>query len=200
MWVYRHISVYACFLRLHLLPYSSIIFLQSVMTFKLVLRAGVPKRAVNLLSCSLSCSLGLIALNHHGIIILKLDVHQKVWMLAKMTGTLKKPVASSALSYEKQGLPGKGVQIARRKKAVKPRNLFPAEASVGVQISCLLPIICSCFMCRRTFSLDCWNNKCWFPRDWCRSISSVSQRDGHVHGSSHPVSGSMIIVVPLIWD
>jgi hypothetical protein len=42
---------------------------------KLVLRAGFSKREVNLLSCSLSCSLGLIALSSHGTIILGLDVH-----------------------------------------------------------------------------------------------------------------------------
>lgn len=76
-------------------------FTLSVVAFKLVLRAGVPKRAVNLLSRSLSCSLGLVALSQHGIIILELDVPKKFLMLAKMTGTLKNLMASAALLYGK---------------------------------------------------------------------------------------------------
>lgn len=77
------------------------IFTLSLVAFKLVPRAGVPNRAVNLLSCSLSCSLGLIALSHHGMIILKLHLHKRVFMLTKMTGTFKNLMASAALLYGK---------------------------------------------------------------------------------------------------
>lgn len=55
-----------------LLPHS---FTQSVGAFKLVLGAGVPRRAVNLLSRSLSHSPGLLALSPHGLIMLEGDVH-----------------------------------------------------------------------------------------------------------------------------
>lgn len=47
-----------------------------IMALELVLRAGFPQRDVNWLSCSLSCSLGLTALSHHGTIILELDVYK----------------------------------------------------------------------------------------------------------------------------
>lgn len=77
------------------------IFKLSVLAFKLVPRAGVPQMAVNLLSCSLFCSLGLIALSHHGMINLKLHAHKRVFTLVKMIVTFKELVASAALLYGK---------------------------------------------------------------------------------------------------
>lgn len=66
-----------------LLPHS---LTQSLGAFKLVLRAGVPRRAVNLLSRSLSRSPGLIALSHHGLIMLEGMCIKKVECVQKRRG------------------------------------------------------------------------------------------------------------------
>ena len=97
MRVDRHIIFHACFPHLHLpRPPPSECYMVS-MAFKLVLRAGVPRRAVNLLSCSLSRSPGLIALSHRGLVTWEGDVHKQVLVFAKTTGTFKNLMAAAAL-------------------------------------------------------------------------------------------------------
>lgn len=66
-----------------LFPSPASCFYRSVVAHKLVLRAGFPQRDINGLSCSLSCSLGLVALMHHGTIILELDVYKKRFNISK---------------------------------------------------------------------------------------------------------------------
>lgn len=67
-----------------------------------MLRAGDPRRAVNLLSRSLSRSPGLLALSHHGLVMSEWDVRKEVLMVTEMTGTFKKPMAAVTLPYTKQ--------------------------------------------------------------------------------------------------
>lgn len=64
-------------LGLHVSPSTPFCSDRSFVAPELVLRAGFPQRDVNWLCCSLSCSLGLTALSHHGTIILELDVYKK---------------------------------------------------------------------------------------------------------------------------